>query len=67
MFKSHDGGQVVSSVLGAGVGFLAHDLRDEVHELADAGARLGATEHPGPVNVLGGETGQGAAAAVGVG
>lgn len=52
--------------LGAGVGFLAHDLGDEVQELFDAGARLGEAEHVGAVDLVGGQLGQDSAATVGV-
>ncbi len=52
--------------LGARVGFGAHDLGDEVHERGDAGPGVGAAEYSGVVDVVGGEVGQGAAAAVGV-
>src|SRR4051794_41228884 len=48
----------------AGVGLGAHHLLDQLGGRGDAGGRRGAAEHPGGVRVVGGQIGQGAAAAV---
>lgn len=63
------GGAVVDDpehALGPCVGFLAHDLRSQVHERDDAGAFFGAAEYLRGVDVVGGEAGQDTAASVGV-
>ena len=49
-----------------GVGFLGHDLGDQLAELGDAGAIGGAAEHLPAVHVVSGQIGERAAALVGV-
>ena len=61
------GGAVVDDpehAAGRGVGFACHHVVDQGHERVDAGLGGDGSDHVGAVDVVGGEVGQGAAAAV---